>query len=105
MLPHFSDVIVATDYNYGILFWHVECINELKCAAHPIYRIKQQLVGAICVLDLDTEKTIFVAQMNPARIIEVDVSKRNSPPYIRRVFRLGGTQEFQYYALDVLDGN
>jgi hypothetical protein len=64
MLPYYRDIIVASDYNYGLLFWRFKCLPERDCSAQPLYRLRLEKVGALSVLPNESEnedKVIFVS--------------------------------------------
>lgn len=74
VVPYFNNVIVATDFNYGVLFWQINCDDISNCTSKELYRVRLEKVGAISVLDHDfnnKENVIFVSQLNPPRIIEI----------------------------------
>lgn len=73
-MPYFSNVIVATDFNYGVLFWQINCDDISNCTSKELYRVRLEKVGSISVLNPDFnngENVIFVSQLNPTRIIEL----------------------------------
>lgn len=56
-------MIVASDYNYGLLFWKLKCSDITDtCKVKPVYRVRTREVGSLAVLhpdNLKEEKVVF----------------------------------------------
>lgn len=83
-------------------------MTALNCSSRPLYRLRYSTCASIAVLPLDSlrnEKTLFVSQAFPARIMEIDFQHIERVPYVKRIYRLGGSTETQFFSLNVVDGN
>lgn len=60
MIPYYENIVVATDYNYGLLFWEVECYEKIspsskaECKSRPLYRLRFSKLGALTALPIDS---------------------------------------------------
>jgi hypothetical protein len=66
MLGNFPDILVATDFYYGLLLWKIINCGEkqYQCSYIPIYRIRIERAGALSILNPENElgeKVIFVS--------------------------------------------
>lgn len=64
VIDYYENTIVASDYNYGLLFWNIDCYDEITgCLETPLYRLKVRELGAITILkpgNVNNERTLFV---------------------------------------------
>ena len=112
MLGYFADILVATDFNYGLLLWKiVNCgQNQYGCSYIPIYRIRIEKAGALTILSPDNElgeKVIFVSQVSPPTVYEVSITSLIRPPYINRIYSIVNERypKEDYQSLDLIDAN
>jgi hypothetical protein len=126
MCPYYKHILIAADYNYGLLFWHINCKslgssdptdpNAGKCLIEPRFRVRFEYLGNIATLEdgfdpysdknsMKEERVIFSQVTYPPKIIEIDVSTVERPPYIKRIYRLDSNDGDSYYAMEILEAN
>jgi hypothetical protein len=58
MLEYFPDIVVATDFKYGLLIWKIVGCGQNQfetCQSIPIYRVRIEKAGALAILDPDNK--------------------------------------------------
>jgi hypothetical protein len=82
-------VVVATDYNAGLLFMEMNCTNSTHCDYRPITGIYDFTgLSEIAIMrdeGLIKEQILFVLKVNPPMILECKYLTRQKPS-IRRVY-------------------
>jgi hypothetical protein len=106
VVPFHENIVIATDYNQGILFYEITCIDDLSCQYLPIAFLSEPSVSEITILQdegLAQEQILFVQRVNPPWIYEIKYSIREKPS-VRRVYTLQD-DEGEYVGMSLLDAN
>lgn len=48
---------------------------------------------------------LFALVTYPPKILEIDVSSAERPPYVTRIYKLGGSIESTYYSMAIIEAN
>jgi hypothetical protein len=120
VVPYFKDVIVASDFWHGLLFWKLnmgKCRNKdsfneaFDCfIPQPLYKVRFEKLGALYVYPEDTpggEKILFASQLTPPRVIEILIDENmERPPQVIRIYALLPDQKAtDFHTLDLIDAS
>eukprot|EP00347_Sterkiella_histriomuscorum_P005059 403358058 len=107
---HFmDDLIIASDYNLGILLWYVNCHQknlETTCVSQSYYRLATSQANTITILDaLDNfeERVMFIQRIYPPQILEMSY-QLGAKPFIQKIYKIPQDLN-QYTSMSLLDAN
>eukprot|EP00347_Sterkiella_histriomuscorum_P022879 403336815 len=106
ILHQYDNIIVASDYNFGILFMNITCPNVTYCYYKPHFQIQEHGLGKIYVMDNEAElsyQVMFVQKLSPPGILEINLQNVNSP-FIQRSYYLAD-DDGTYITIDILAAN